>query len=201
LKKTQSNPGPKIGLLGTIKFKANDAAPDSTSIRLLQVVKTENLATGNDLVWGGGEANRNKVMTEASPGVAAGWFVDHSAAAAKQRSAKADPVVSPYYRDYWPNATMSQDGSKNGKTVKEASLADYPGSTGNIRFSFETVAKATDTRHIYGTVMWGFAITDASKGKIEHERAVGRNVTLLSTDKAIDKFNKFYKNPGASTAP
>jgi hypothetical protein len=201
LKKTQTNPGPQVGLLGTIKFTANEKAPDSDSIRLLQVVKTENLATGKDLVWSGGEANRNKVMTEASPGVAAGWFVDHSAAAAKQRSAKGDPAVSPYYRDYWPNATMSQDGSKKGKTVKDASLADNPGSTGNIRFSFETVAKATDTGHVYGTIMWGFAITDAAKGKIENERAVGRGTTSLSTDKAIDKFNEFYKNPGAATAP
>lgn len=199
--KTESHPGAKNGMSGTIKFKANDTAPDSTSIRLLQVVRTENLTTGKDYVWTGGEADRNKMMTSAAPGVQPGFFVDHSAAAASPRSKKADPAVSPYYRDYWPNAAASRDGSKKGKTIKEASLWDYPGWSRNMRFSFETVAKASDTNHVYGTVMWGFTISDASKGKVEKERAVGRNVTLLTTDKAIDKFNEFYKNPGASTAP
>jgi hypothetical protein len=70
-----------------------------------------------------------------------------------------------------------------------------------MRFSFETVAKAADTDFVYGTVMWGFTISDASKGVVDHERAVGRNVTLLTTDEAIKKFNEFYRNPGASTAP
>ncbi len=201
LKKTQQ--GPRVGLLGTIAFTANDKAPDSASIRLLQTVKVLDKATGKDLVWTGAEANRNKAMTkeDKSKGIEGGWFVDHSAAAAKQRTAKNDPAVSPYYRDYWPNPTVSHDGSKKGKTVVAASLADYPSSGANMSFSFETAAKATDTGHIYGTVMWGFAITDAAKGKIEKERAVGRDVTLLSSDKAVEAFDKFYKNPGSSTAP
>ncbi len=201
LKKTQQ--GPVTGLLGTIKFTANDKAPDSASIRLLQTVKVLDLGTGKDLVWTGAEANRNKTMTkeDKSKGIEGGWFVDHSAAAAKQRTAKKDPATSPYYRDYWPNATMSQDGSKKGKTVVVASLADYPGSSATRDFSFETAAKAADTGHVYGTIMWGFAITDAAKGKIEKERAVARNVTLLSSDKAVEAFDKFYKNPGSSTAP
>ena len=199
--KTESHPGAKNGMSGTIKFKANEKAPDSTNIRLLQVVRDENLTTGKDYIWTGAEADRNKMMTTAAPGVQPGFFVDHSAAAANPRTKKGDPSVSPYYRDYWPNAKNSQDGNKKGKTIKEASLWDYPGSSGNRRFSFETVAKATDTGHVYGTVMWGFTISNAAKGKVEKERAVGRNVTLLTTDKAIEKFNEFYKNPGASTAP
>lgn len=201
--KTESHPGATCGMKGTIVFKASDTAPDSPSIRLLQVVKDKDLSTGKDYVWTGGEANRNKMMTteDKATGVEGGSFVDHSAAAAKQRTAKADPAVSPYYRDYWPNATASQDGSKKGKAVTDASLWDSPGSAGNREFSFETVAKASDTGHVYGTIMWGFAITDASKGKVEREKAVGRDVTLLTTDKAIEAFNKFYKNPGASTAP
>ncbi len=195
--------GARVGLKGTIKFKAGDTSPDSTSIRLLQVVRTENLTTGKEEVWSGGEANRHKVMTVADPsrGIEGGYFVDHSAAMATARTKKSDPEVSPYYRDYWPNATESQDGSKKGKTVSEASLWDWPQSSNNVRFSFETVAKDATGGHVYGTVMWGFTISDASKGTIEKERAVGRNVTLLTTDKAIEKFNEFYRNPGASTAP
>lgn len=201
--KTESHPGGVSGMKGTISFKAGDVAPDSTNIRLLQTVKDVDLGTGKDLVWTGDEANRNKTMTkeDKATGVEGGWFVDHSAAIAKQRTKKKDPAVSPYYRDYWPNATLSHDGSKKGKAVVEASLADFPGSSGNREFSFETAAKASDTGHVYGTVMWGFTISDASKGKIEKERAVGRDVTLLSSDKALEKFNEFYKNPGATTAP
>lgn len=201
--KTESHPGGTNGMSGTIKFKANAKAPDSTNIRLLQVVRDQDLTTGKDYVWTGGEANRNKMMTaeDKSRGVEGGFFVDHSAAAASPRTKSADAPVSPYYRDYWPNATHSQDGSKKGPAIREASLWDAPGSAGNRQFSFETVAKATDTGHVYGTVMWGFTISDASKGKVEKERAVGRNVTLLTTDKAIEKFNEFYRNPGASTAP
>jgi hypothetical protein len=201
--KTESHPGGTSGMKGTIAFKASDAAPDSTSIRLLQVAKVEDLTAGKDWVWSGAEANRNKTMTkeDKATGVEGGWFVDHSAAIAKQRTKKKDPAVSPYYRDYWPNATLSHDGSKKGKAVVEASLADFPNWNSNARYSFETAAKASDTGHVYGTVMWGFTISDASKGKIEHERAVGRDVTLLSSDKALEKFNQFYKNPGASTAP
>jgi hypothetical protein len=199
--KTESHPGAKNGMSGTIKFKASEKAPDSSRIRLLQVVRDQDLTTGKDYVWSGAEADRNKMMTTAAPGVQPGFFVDHSAAAAGPRTKKSDLAVSPYYRDYWPNPSSSQDGSKKGKNIKEASLWDYPGSGGNRRFSFETVAKAADTGHVYGTVMWGFTISDASKGKVEKERAVGRNVTLLTTDKAIEKFDEFYRNPGASTAP
>ena len=198
--------GTKIsGLLGTIRFKPNDKAQDSANIRLLQVVRVVSTVSGKDAVgdWTGGEANRTKVMTseDKSRGIEGGFFVDHSAAAASPRTKSTDVAVSPYYRDYWPNAAMSQDGSKKGKAVRETSLADFPGSSARRAFSFETVAKAADTGHVYGTVMWGFTIADPAKGKIEKERAVGRDVTLATTDKAIEKFDQFYRNPGASTAP
>jgi hypothetical protein len=201
--KTESHPAAMSGMKGTIKFKADAAARDSPNIRLLQVVRTENVSTGKDLAWTGGEANRNKVMTteDKGRGIAGGTFVDHSAAAVSPRSKAGDAAMSPYYRDYWPNASVSQDGSKIGKTIKDASLWDFPGSSGNVRFSFETLAQAADTGHVYGTVMWGFEVSDPAKGKIDKERAVGRNVTLLTTDKAIEKFNEFYRNPGTSTAP
>ena len=203
--KTESHPGAKSGMSGTIKFKANQKAPDSTSIRLLQVVRDQDLGTGKDYVWTGGEANRNKVMTTASKdkSVEGGFFVDKLHASLKPRTSKKDPLASPYYIDDYPGtqAYGNQDGSKKGKAVREASLWDYPGSSGKRRFSFETVAKAADTGHVYGTVMWGFTISDPANGTVDKERAVGRNVTLLTTDKAIDKFNEFYRNPGASTAP
>lgn len=195
--------GGKNGMKGSITFMPKDTAPDSTNIRLYQAVRDEDLGTGADYVWTGGEAPRNQMMTvaNATTGMEAGWFIDHSAAAASKRTKKSDPAVSEYYRDYWPNATASQDGSKAGTTKAQASLWDFPGSSGNRRFSFETVAKATDTGHIYGSVFWGFTIKDASKGEVTDELAYGRNVTLATTDEALRRFNEYYRNPGATTAP
>jgi hypothetical protein len=198
---TESHPGAKNGMSGTIKFMASEKAPDSTNIRLLQIIRDEDLTTGKEYVWTGNDAGRNAVQTVASPGVDPGFHVDADYSKVNPRTKKTDADVSPYYRTYWPNAAKSQDGSKKGKTIAEASLWDYPGSGGNRRFSFETIAKAADTNHVYGTVMWGFTISDASKGTVEKERAVGRNVTLLTSDKAIEKFNEAARNPGASTAP
>jgi hypothetical protein len=195
--------GGKNGMRGSIKFLPKDSAPDSTNIRLYQAVRDEDLGTGTDYVWSGGEAPRNQMQTvaDASTGMQAGWFIDHSASSATKRTRLADPAVSSYYRDYWPNPTGSQDGSKAGTTKADASLWDFPGSSGNRRFSFETVAKATDTGHSYGSVFWGFTIKDASKGEVTDELAYGRNVTLATTDEALRRFNEYYRNPGASTAP
>lgn len=203
--KVESHPNAKSGMSGTIKFKASEKALDSTSIRLLQVVRTEDMSTGKDVTWHGGEANRNKVMTteDKSYAVGGGAFVDKLHANLNPRTGKTDKVASPYYIDDYPGtqAQGNKDGSKKGKTISEASLWDYPGSGGKIRFSFETVAVAADTGHTYGTVMWGFETTAPDKGEVNKERAVGRNVTLLTTDKAVEKFNDFYRNPGTSKAP
>lgn len=200
---TDSVPGGMSGLKGTIKFKPLATAPDSTQIRLLQVVRTEDLGTGKDLVWGGAEAGRMSVQTteDTTRGIEGGWFVDHSAAAANRRTKLADPATSPYYRDYWPNATDSQDGSKAGAAISEASLWDRPASSARIRFSFETIAKATDTGHTYGSVMWGFTVDDPVKGTLSGERSVGRDVALATTNEALRVFDEYYRNPGATTAP
>jgi hypothetical protein len=195
--------GGTTGLRGTIKFKPGPAAPDSTRIRLLQVVRTEDLAAGTELAWSGAEAGRNSVRTtaDATRGIEGGWFVDHSAAAARRRTTLADPATSAYYRDYWPNGTMSQEGSKAGAAISEASLADRPASGARIRFSFETVAKATDTGHVYGSVLWGFTVDDPAHGTLSDERSVGRNVPQATTDEALRVFDEYYRNPGATTAP
>src|SRR5437868_1739652 len=195
--KTISRPGGKSGMYGEIKFMADDtAAPDSKNIRLLQVAKTVDLSTGKDLVWTGDEANRNKVMTPAgAAGVQQGFFVDVVHKTRTPRTSKTDPDVSPYYIDDYKalGSPRHKDGSKKGKAVTEASLGDFPGSSVNIEFSFETVAMDSDNGHVFGTVMWGFSITDASKGKVEKERSVGREVTLKSTNIAIQKLNEVYR--------
>lgn len=63
MKKFEGKAGDKIGETGTVSFTPNDKAPDTKSLRLTQVVKDLDLGTGKDLVWTGGEANRNKMQT------------------------------------------------------------------------------------------------------------------------------------------
>ncbi len=200
---TESHAGAKNGMKGTIKFKASKKAPDSTNIKLLQVVKVKDLGTKKDYVWTGGEADRNKTQTTKNKKkyVKGGYFVDHSAAAASTRTAKADTAVSPYYRDYWPNATHSQNGSKQGNTIQEASLWDYPGGRKNVKFSFETAAKAADTGYVYAMLKWGFTIKDAATGKVKNEYAKGHRSPSKTFSAAVKEFNEFYKNPGSSKAP
>lgn len=209
--KTESHAGAKSGMSGTIKFHAGAAAPDSTRIRLFQAARTEDLTTGADYQWTGADAAYNAMETKTpvlpagfagppSP-IEAGWSIDHPASAAAKRTAAADPAVSPYYRDYWPNAGDSQDGSKQGNVVSDASLWDYPGWQRNMRYSFETVAKAIDTGHVYGTVTWGFAISNAAAGTVTGERAAGHNTMSPTAIQAERNFNEYYRNPGASTAP
>ncbi|WP_158892907.1 DUF4157 domain-containing protein [Amycolatopsis anabasis] len=199
--KAESHPGAKSGMSGSITFLANDKAPDSTLIKLLQIVRLIDSGTGTDYVWTGGEANRNKVMTKAAPGVTPGFFVDHQAASVAPRKAKSDPAVSQYYRDYWPNPKNSQDGSKKGKAVKGASLWDYPGWNSKCQFRFETAAKDAVGGHIYGTLRWGFDLTDPAKGKVENEFAKAADTESATFTAAGKAFDEFYRNPGSSTAP
>jgi hypothetical protein len=203
--KTESHPNAKSGLSGTIKFRPKETAPDSKNIRLMQVAKTTDAATGTDYVWTGDEANRNKTMTrdDKKRGLEGGHFIDRVYKNLHARAHKTDQRVSPYYIDDYKSEHLpyNADGHKHGKDIGEASLGDYPGSDGNTAFSFETIAKAADTGHVYGTVMWGFVISDAAHGKVDKERAVGRNVTLLNSDVALKNYDTFFKNQGTPRAP
>jgi nucleoid-associated protein YgaU len=128
------------------------------------------------------------------PKVEGGFFVDHSAADPKAapRANSKDAQVSPYYRDYWPNASESQDGSKQGKKIEPASLWDFPGSGGNRRFSFETVAHAREIGLDYGTIHWAFTIQSSKITNESHRVVEGTSETFQA---AQTEFNEFYKNP------
>jgi hypothetical protein len=201
--KTQSNPGANSGLMGAIEFRPDPITPDSNRIRLFQAVRLEDVTTGKEYVWTGGEAPRVNTQTaaDAKKGIDPGWFIDHSAAAAAKRTKKADPKVSAFYRDYWPNAGQSHDGFKKGTATKTASLWDFPQWSQKCRFSFETVAVAVDNGMVYGTVQWGFTISDGAKGTITNEYSRGRGAPTATTWAALKAFDEYYANPGASTAP
>lgn len=123
-----------------------------------------------------------------------GYFVDHKAddAKAKARSSKTDPNVP---QDYvWPGEEVkdkNQHGSKAGKTIVPAVLADTPGSNVPDHYFFETAARSDDTGLYYGSLHWSFKMKD---GKVNEEKwsvTEGVSHTLLS---GVDEFNKFYKN-------
>ncbi|WP_082805226.1 eCIS core domain-containing protein [Pseudomonas sp. BMS12] len=198
---TVRDPTGKSGMSGSIKFMASDTAPDSQNIRLLQVVRVENLDTGKEEVWAGAEEPRNEIMTSAdsATGVQEGFFVDHLAKMVSPRTAKTDAAVSPYYRDYVPN--FSQDGSKKGSDVNEASLWDSPRSAGKRRFTFETAAKAADSGYVYATLNWGFTVNDPTKGSVSAEHAIGELEPSPTFGAAVAAFDEYYKNPGSSGAP
>ena len=201
--KTQSNPGAKSGLQGTITFHPADKAPDSTSIRLFQAVRLEDLTTGKDYKWTGVDAPRTKTQTKADPsrGIDPGWWIDINPALTKPRTKKADaPGVTVLPRLLAERRVESRRVEGRQGDPGRVPLG-LPRLVGNSRFSFETVAKDAVGGFVYGSVMWGFTISDASKGTVDHEYAAGRNVTLAETDAALKKLDEFYRNPGARTAP
>jgi hypothetical protein len=190
------------GLKGTIKFTPSATAPDSSLIKLLQIARLEDIGTGADYVWTGAEADRNLMQTTANKTtkVQQGFFVDHLASVANPRTAKKDASVSPYYRTYAPSPSVSQDGSKSGKTVQHASLWDWPKWASSGRFTFETAARAVNSGYTYATVRWGFTVTNPG-GAISAESATFHRSPSTTFGAAVTAFNEFYKNPGASTAP
>jgi hypothetical protein len=200
--KTVSVPAGECGMKGTIAFHAADAAPDSKNIRLRQTGRVQD-ATGKDWEFKGAEKERNKIRTKAdtTKGIEAGWHIDVFTSTIQPRTKSTDAPVTPWYRDYAPNASQSQDGSKSGKTVKDASLWDFPSWNANATYSFETVAAAADTGHTYGSLKWGFKISDVAKGTISDERASAADTESATSAEALKIFNEFYKNPGSSKAP
>jgi hypothetical protein len=185
---------------GKITFMPDAAAPESDSIRFVQIARDFNVTTGAEVEWTGGEAARNKMRTteDKAKGIEPGFFLDQIHASQKQRTKKSDPAVLPYY-DVTSPGTI---GKRKGKTVKAATLEDAPASAGARKFSFVTSAKASDTGTWYGTVLWGFeTYLDKGVAKIKGEYHSFEEGHKATTDEALKKFDEYYKNPGASTAP
>lgn len=146
MKKFEGRPGDKVGETGTVKFTPGAKAPDSTSIRLTQIVKVDRAAVlrrpraaprdlrqeqvGPDVEQARRQDRRRRRAHH--PGVDRGrFFVDHKAGdpKAKVRSSKAKPNVP---QDYvWrgeESPPKNQHGAKAGTTIVPASLDDTPGS-------------------------------------------------------------------------
>jgi RHS repeat-associated protein len=106
-----SSPVLGAGLSVHISFVAGPGAPDSEHIRLIQIVRSEDLDSGGEHEWKDDEAPRNAVRTteERSRGVRPGFFIDHHPRMATIRTDRDSPVVSPFYSEYQqeePGATL-----------------------------------------------------------------------------------------------
>ncbi len=174
---------------GTIQFTPTAECPKCNMIRLVQIVRVFE-KPGQDYVWPGAEANREQVKTaeDKKKGIKANYFVDHKAAGCTKGNA-----CSLYYRDHWPNAANSQEGSFDGTTAKAASLWDRPHGDANDVFEFETCARCADNGAYLGCIDWGFAVDAAGVTTLSPE---SEHLQPSATfDAAIATFNKFYANP------
>lgn len=197
---------------GTIKFTPGATAPESSSIRFVQIVRTVDVSgvtdtAGANVDWSkvgaGTEAPRNQMVTkrDTAKNVAPGFYVDQLAAALSKRTKKSDSSVLPYYDAMLANPG-NQIGMRKGKTIVPAILDDHPGFTIPVKFNFVTSAKASDTGVWYGTVLWGFeTYLDKGVAKIKSEYHSFREFRGETTDAALKKFDEYYRNPGSSTAP
>lgn len=177
------------GLSGTIEFDPDPKkCPKCKLIRLVQIVRVFE-KPGKDYTWSDKEAPREKVKTtkDKTKGVKANYFVDHLAA-----NCSAGKGCSIYYRDHAANATLSQDGSNDGKIAKKVSLWDRPFGDADDIFEFETCARCNDTGVYLRCVDWGFRAD--SSGKVT-PRATSEHIVPSTTfNAALATFNKYYGN-------
>ena len=178
------------GVKGTVTFNPDAKnCPTCSLIRLVQVVRTFE-KPGQEYHWPGAEAPREQVKTaeDKTKGVKGGYFVDHSAAGCSKGN-----KCSIHYRDHWPNATASQDGSNDGTTAVKASLWDKPFGDADDVFEFETCARCAGTGDILRCVDWGFAADGAGRVTLSSTSEHARQSATF--DAAVGAFNKYYANP------
>ncbi len=190
---------------GTVKFTPAATAAESDSIKFIQIVRDFDTATGKQFDWTGtAEANVMKMQTtgNASKNIAPGFFVDQQAASLNQRTKKADADVLPFYDVTGPPIAGNITGKRRGATITAAVLKDTPGTRQPLKHSFVTVAKASDTGFVYGTVLWGFeTFLDKGKATIKNEYKSFRTFEGETFVEAVRLFNEFYKNKGTPGAP
>jgi outer membrane protein OmpA-like peptidoglycan-associated protein len=71
-------------------------------------------------------------------------------------------------------------------------MYDYPGvggTTWNLDFEFQTVARGEDTQHDYGTVTWGFGLRAGAVVNEHHNVIAGASATF---GEALERHRDFY---------
>jgi outer membrane protein OmpA-like peptidoglycan-associated protein len=131
----------------------------------------------------GAEAPRNEVRTPAG-----GTFIDIPYATDPQSSSTGPEYAQPSYIAGNP-AQQHHGWLRSPTDVREASLRDYPSSSIDSDFTFETVAKGSDNQVVYGAVEWGFQIRG---GVAQNDYAIPYGAESAEFDEALERFRGYY---------
>ncbi len=187
---------PRPGLDGHIKFFPDPSGPYSAQIGLVQAVNVTDVGgtttptAGDPADWrnigGGTEAGRMDMMTTGNSTAPPGWFIDSNTGANPQAS-----TVDPNYIEHFisPEPDNQYGWLRSPTDVREASLYDYPFTSFDSNFDFETVAKATDTQAIYGALFWGFEIRS---GAVQNEYVQAADGQSAVFDEALDRYRGYF---------
>lgn len=186
---------PRPGMEGHIRFFPDPSGPYSAEIGLVQAVNVTDVggattpASGAPVDWShigtGGESGRQELMTTGLDGAPQGWFIDSQTAAHARTS-----NVGPNYIEQWGRHATNYFGWLRSPTDwHETSLYDYPFTSFDSDFEFETVAKATDTQTVYGALNWGFGIRS---GAVTGEYAYAMDVESSTFSEALERFRGYY---------
>lgn len=188
-------PGAIAGMEGTVGFDPDPSGPFSAEIGLVQAVKVTDVGgttttAGEPLDWGnipGGhpEGGRMEMMTGGVGAAQAGWFIDSETDQAR------GVARGPNYIEHFISpAPRNQFGYLRSPTdVRRASLWDFPMAPVDVDFEFETVARATDTATIYGSLFWGFGIRG---GTVQDEYARAQGGASATFDAALERYRDFF---------
>jgi hypothetical protein len=181
---TDSDTGDDV-LRGYVQYTPTSRTEKCKSIRFIQIARVE-VSPGNDLQWQSGESDRNLMRTPKNiPGIVPGFYVDHIAFACTRGKS-----CSPYFRDSWPNANESQDGSNELGKVAKASLVDYPSGWDSFQtMTLESCAQCVDTGSFLGCAHWGADWPSGGRTLFPITYSSAPSATF---EKALEIFHAFY---------
>jgi hypothetical protein len=175
-------------LRGYIEYRPGSEPQGSCAhIRFIQVAKTQQNG-GADYHWQGAEEHRNLLRTspKMGAGIEGGYYLDHEAFACTPGA-----PCSPYFRDYWANASESGEGFQQGGRSAAASLVDYPfGWDVMEQISLESCARCVESGEFLGCAEWGARWPLQGPRKIAPIRV--RETPSKTFLAALRKFEEFY---------
>lgn len=183
------------GMDGHIRFLPDPSGPYSAQIGLIQVVNVTDRAgatapVGSPVDWtqvgAGEESGRNEASTTGLHGARRGFFVDAIYADLPRGSGR-----GPNYLEPGPEIPGHDEYGwlRSPTDLHAASLYDYPNSSIDTDFEFETVAKATDTQTVYGALHWGFEVRS---GTVSGEYVHAASATSVEFEEALERFRGYY---------
>jgi outer membrane protein OmpA-like peptidoglycan-associated protein len=194
-------PASHTGLDGSINFMPKVGAPKSNKIAMIQIVKLTDGAGGNvnpqSLPTTHGPSLRT--AEDKAAGVEGGFFTDvlHNDFGNTNKDAPAGSALPPQYAGGTPVTGFKR--SDDPADIKAAEITDTPGTTsdtGQLNFSFETVARGEDMMQDYGSLKWAFDIKD---GKVVSETpATVTDGPSATFDAAMEKHRDFYTHEPVS---